>query len=312
MKVGVLRDLGWSNTNFGNQTTWSTRKPASYFNWDSTYLPNSLYGGVTTASNQTDVAFTGSISGNILTVTSISSGTISTGQYLDGNAEVPGGTVITAMAGYLFQCLACTGTGGTGTYQLSTSSTVSSGPMRVTVYKNYVSFLGRPPQDKDTVIVIWGAASPNPSTNMFSADGGTTYNRVVNSGGTVIMTNNVPAGSASHGVISTMVFDAEMNRWLQFGSNLGSWVTGIDDFVPPEVFVEICNEVGQAAGNVVSPWFVLPPMASDPLTDWTIQEALYVKNNFPNMVPEFDTSTRYGTAARVRLDTLALKQLITG
>jgi hypothetical protein len=30
-------------------------------------------------------------------------------------------------------------------------------------------------------------------------------------------------------------------------------------------------------------------MASDPLTDWTTQEALYVKNNFPAMIPVFET-----------------------
>ena len=369
MNVGVLRDLGWSNTNFGNQTTWSTRKPTSYFNWDSTYLSSALYAGVTTSTTSTDVAFTGSIKGSVLTVSAVSTGTIAIGQYLSENTGV-GKNVIEATRGYLSQCPTCTGTGGTGTYQLvytlanvftaltraatggggtyvatatttipsgipvggtftvsgmtpaayngtwtaitgTTGSTLvwnmgttvdpgaetrlgsedTAGPeaMTVTAYDNSVSFLGRPPQDKDTVSVIWGAASPNPSTNLFSADGGTTWNRVLNSGGTIIMDNNVPAYVAPHGVLSTMVFDAEMNKWLQFGSNTGSWVMGVEDYVPPEVFVEICNEVGRAAGKVVSPWFVLPAMTADPLTDWTIQEALYVKNNFPSMVPEFET-----------------------
>jgi len=289
MKAGVLRDLGWSNTNFGNQTTWSTRKPASYFSWDSTYLTNRLYAGITRATKQTGSVFTASIGGNILTVTSISSGSIAVGYYLDGNPGVAANTVIGAMSGYLSSCPTCTGTGGTGTYLLTGSQTVGSESMSVTIYKNSVDFLDRPPQDKDTVTVIWGASSPNPSTNMFSADGGTTYQLVLNAGGTVVMNNNVPIINGTSAYLSTMVYDADFGKWLQFGGVLGSGVNGINDPVPPEVFVEICNEVGQAEGAIVSPWFVLPPMASDPLTDWTIQEALYVKNNFPSMVPEFET-----------------------
>jgi hypothetical protein len=60
--------------------------------------------------------FTGTISGTTLTVSAVSSGTLYLGQTVQG-AGVTLGSVITALG---------TGTGGTGTYTLSTSSTVGS------------------------------------------------------------------------------------------------------------------------------------------------------------------------------------------
>lgn len=66
-------------------------------------------------------SFTGSIAGNTLTVTAITSGALSQGQLIQGSG-VPSGTVITSLG---------TGLGGTfpngiGTYLLNTSSTVAS------------------------------------------------------------------------------------------------------------------------------------------------------------------------------------------
>lgn len=59
---------------------------------------------------------TGSISGTTLTVTAVSSGTLSVGQYISGS----GVTAATKIAGF------GTGTGGTGTYAVDTSQTASS------------------------------------------------------------------------------------------------------------------------------------------------------------------------------------------
>ena len=63
-----------------------------------------------------DVAFTGSISGQTLTVTAIDFGTILVGAALFGT-NVASGTIISALG---------TGTGGTGTYTVSNSQTVAS------------------------------------------------------------------------------------------------------------------------------------------------------------------------------------------
>ena len=70
---------------------------------------------------------TGSISGTTLTVTAVHSGTVAVGQAINGAAA---GTTITALG---------TGTGGTGTYTVNTSQTVSSFRMTLGVPTlNYV------------------------------------------------------------------------------------------------------------------------------------------------------------------------------
>jgi hypothetical protein len=63
-----------------------------------------------------DVAFTGSIAANILTVTEISVGAIAVGAQLLGN-NIAANTVVTALG---------TGTGGVGTYTVTPSQSVSS------------------------------------------------------------------------------------------------------------------------------------------------------------------------------------------
>jgi hypothetical protein len=70
----------------------------------------------TNVDSYSDVAFTGSIAGNALTVTAVQLGTIAVGAQLLGNNLVPN-TVITALG---------TGTGGVGTYTVSPSQTVAS------------------------------------------------------------------------------------------------------------------------------------------------------------------------------------------
>lgn len=67
----------------------------------------------------TAVNITGSISGTTLTVTAVSGGTIGVGLVLSGSTVVSG-TTITALG---------TGTGGAGTYTVSISQSVASGPL---------------------------------------------------------------------------------------------------------------------------------------------------------------------------------------
>lgn len=60
--------------------------------------------------------YTGSIAGNVLTIASVTSGTLTVGSYISGTG-VTAGTYIVALG---------TGTGGTGTYIVSNSQTVAS------------------------------------------------------------------------------------------------------------------------------------------------------------------------------------------
>jgi hypothetical protein len=70
--------------------------------------------------------YTGSISGTTLTVTAVSAGTLVVGQTISGSG-VTSGTTITALG---------TGTGGTGTYTVSVSQTVSSTTLTNGAYYN--------------------------------------------------------------------------------------------------------------------------------------------------------------------------------
>lgn len=72
--------------------------------------------------NTEDAEFTASISGTTLDVTAVSSGTIAVGQMVSGDG-VSAGTRITALG---------TGSGGTGTYTVAVSQTVSSETMKST------------------------------------------------------------------------------------------------------------------------------------------------------------------------------------
>ncbi|MGO4560966.1 baseplate J/gp47 family protein [Rhizobiales bacterium 3FA27D7] len=74
------------------------------------------------STNAAAATFTGSINGNTLTVSAISSGTLAVGQnVLDASGAVVAGTSIIALG---------TGTGGTGTYTLSNSLTVATETMQ--------------------------------------------------------------------------------------------------------------------------------------------------------------------------------------
>lgn len=81
-------------------------------------------------SDPTECSFTGSVSGTVLTVTAVSSGTLSVGQTVTGT-NVTAGSIITALG---------TGTGLTGTYTLSASSTASSESMTALATQPVVSY----------------------------------------------------------------------------------------------------------------------------------------------------------------------------
>lgn len=68
-------------------------------------------------------SFTGSISGNMLTVTAVNSGTLAIGQLIQDSGLISTGTVISSLG---------TGNGGIGTYILNNSQTVSSEAMNAT------------------------------------------------------------------------------------------------------------------------------------------------------------------------------------
>jgi len=103
---------------------------------------------------------TGSVSGTVLTVTAVTSGTLKVGQMIQGTSVVAG-TTITALG---------TGTGGTGTYTVSIPQTVASTAISADVagvtlapHSIYVSAYGGNALDVGTA--IWTKKSPGCAYN---------------------------------------------------------------------------------------------------------------------------------------------------
>lgn len=95
--------------------------------------------------------------------------------------------------------------------------------------------------------------------------------------------NGFPMWSTGGNLVTTtgyygLTYDAGINQWYTWGG-----ASGFENGVPPEVFLQVCKEIG------CHPWFVSPPMSVDPMTDWHVQLATYVRNNAPPwMIPRFE------------------------
>lgn len=152
----VLRDLDWMSSGVANCTTWATRKPANYYTWGQTYEARNAPAGTTTyvagghtytipfpgqyvdatgtgasggtvsAAQNTNATFTGIITPSASGTGSITSATVlnitangngfAVGQQITGTG-VTAGTFITSFG---------TGSGGNGTYNITTSTTTGS------------------------------------------------------------------------------------------------------------------------------------------------------------------------------------------
>ena len=103
-------------TTTGNTTLGNASGDTLTLTGSAAFIPNELSLNNAVAITRDNFSVTGSIATTILTVTAVGSGTIRVGMLITGTG-VTAGTTITALG---------TGTGGTGTYTVSASQTVSS------------------------------------------------------------------------------------------------------------------------------------------------------------------------------------------
>lgn len=121
----------------------------------------------TNVDTYSDVAFTGSIAGNTLTVTNIGLGTIAVGSQLMGN-NLASNTVVTALG---------TGTGGVGTYtvmpaQTLASQTISAGVERLLQPIKFTAQLDvHGPNSADNAQIITTLFRDDYGVNAFAASG---------------------------------------------------------------------------------------------------------------------------------------------
>ena len=137
-----------------------------------------------------------------------------------------------------------------------------------------VTFGSGGPVDKQTICVQW----PTNATN-------TTITFNLNSTSKVPVYDYHASGPQGNlpiaGQYAGLTYDVSLNTW-QSTEPIGNGQACLINGMPPEAFVKINSEIG------ANPWIVEPYMASDPITDYPIQYALYIKANYPSMVPQFE------------------------
>lgn len=126
---------------------------------------------------------------------------------------------------------------------------------------------GDAPKDKDTILVLLNSAQTAPTLK-------------VGSSGTAIATLDQTMGSLSSNssALASAFYDATLNSWIVDQNN-----NGLRNEVPYEVCVQLCAELG------AHPYFPMPRLAVDPITDLPSSLASYVKTNGPSwMIPRFE------------------------
>jgi hypothetical protein len=199
-------------------------------------------------------SFTGSISGTTLTVSALTLGTLVPGQEVRG-AGTAAGTVIT---GFL------TGTGGTGTYQVSTSQTVASGSMTsntptVTYDPVSSSFVIVSATTGATSSMSYGGGTLAPSLKLRQADGAVTSQGAVAAAPATFMQNVL--NQSQNWATFSHCFDPDAGSGSTLKQAFATWVNGtIDRFLYFPWDTDVAPTISNAATSSLG---------------WVIQNAAY-------------------------------------
>jgi hypothetical protein len=137
--------------------------------------------------------------------------------------------------------------------------------------------------DKATVHVLFNASATQSGTCSLNVGGTGDINILNESSGALSTGSNSYPVASTFQSLATLVYDAALNAWIKQGGDVAYGSVGLNGGVPPEMMVQLCAEVG------AHPYFVAPPLACTPMTNWHAQLATYCKNNGPSwMVPRFE------------------------
>jgi hypothetical protein len=93
-------------------------------------------------------------------------------------------------------------------------------------------------------------------------------------------------------IYGTVVFDSVFQSWLLSGATPNS--TGLTNVIPIEVVLQLCKELG------MHPFFSIPYLAIDQMTDYVPSLATYVKTNGPSwMIPRFEAGNEVWNTAGI-------------
>ncbi len=149
--------------------------------------------------------------------------------------------------------------------------------------------------DKATVILKFNADSNSKACTLNVNDSGAIPIR--NACGDNLFSQEQPKANR----YGTMVYDQDLKVWLKHGGDVARGNVGLSNGVPPEVMVQLCEEVG------MHPWFCQPYLTADPITDYMSNLATFCREVGPAwMVPRYEgpnetwnsangfSATRYG------------------
>ena len=303
---GVIRFLNSQYGNVTNVTTWATRRNKNYVMYAGGEFRPANYAGTTTGNGKT---YTAAMSGftladkatvqvrfdtNQFAVTTGITGGTTTTFAMDTSGNAAGDAVFTVGDTDVYVGGVGNASGATGWTSLVGPYTVTAASAgSVTLSANSSSFTGSPALNSDTsnrsrnAILVHG----NPTLNVNSTGAisivGATAQSYINSGGVdsdlAIYGTGCPDSEGGWHTIATLVHDATLNAWIKQGASLYEGNSGMSPGFPLEDLVDLCAKVG------AHPYFVSPPLACDPMTDWHSSLASYCSANGPSwMIPRFE------------------------
>jgi hypothetical protein len=270
---GVYRFLNWQLGNASNLTTWATRKPVGYVSYGGQELRAKLYAGQTSSNGDDYSVYFG------------------TGEPVDKQT-----IILKFNASKVFPKK--TVTFGSGSiikwpaHGLSLNDPVGFGgttlPSPLTSSGNYyvnnvidadtIQVANAP---RGTTIALSGTASSDCFANRQPTLNLNLTRKVAlkDPSGNTLGTSNSPFA----GNYATVVYDSALGSWLVFGGGTATASLCLSTGVPPEICVQLCAEMG------AHPYFVLPALAADPLTDFASSLASYIRDKAPSwMIPRFE------------------------
>jgi len=271
--LAVYRFLNWQYGNTSNLTTWATRKPVGYVSYGGQELRASLCAGITTNSGD-DFSATLGAGAPIDKQTVIFKFSASKTFPKTSITFGPGSVIVWKAHGLKLNDPV--GFGGT----TLPSPLTQSGNYYVSnvIDSNTIQVSAAP---RGTIMALSGSASNDcfgnrqPTLSLNS----TAKVPLKDPSGSTLGTSNSPLS----GAWATAVYDATLESWLMFGGGPSTGDAGLSAGVPPEICVQLCAEMG------AHPYFVLPALAADPLTDFAGSLATYIRDNGPAwMIPRFE------------------------
>ncbi len=102
----------------------------------------------------------------------------------------------------------------------------------------------------------------------------------------VIRHNGDAISSGSRPLITRtalLIWDVDLDSWIKVGGDTNDGYTYLMNYVPPEICFQLAREIG------AHPYYTLPYLAADPMTDWITELATYHLDNAPSwMIPRFE------------------------